>query len=171
MYTIQLHIQGEVEAKTYTGTTDQNAAAQSPKADGFSMGGTPTTANDYNVYMIRVTNPGSTAHTDYFLNSLIGPGVSNHTTYGIDYVTGGIVTALPGIRAMGGASLRLVAGDSNCDMIKNCGPSQNDGSVCAAPIIMSAIEPTAVTANPAFNFSTAYNGQWLVMTVKSVTSP
>jgi len=161
-YTITLHIQGEVESKQYGGM-DQNSTAQSPKADGFCVGGSPVNGDAYNVYMIRVTNPGATTKTDYFLNSLQGPGVSNHTTYGIDYTAS--------IKAQGGATIRLVAADKNCSMIKNCGPTQNDGNTCAAPIILSNIEADAKTLNPTFDFTKAYNGQWIVMTVKGVTSP
>ena len=73
--------------------------------------------------------------------------------------------------AMGGATLRLVAADSNCSMIKNCGPVANDGNTCATPLVIPNIEPTSITANPTFNFNTPYNGQWIVFTVKSVTSP
>jgi len=94
---------------------------------------------------------------------LQGPGVSNHTTYGIDYTAS--------IKAQGGATIRLVAADKNCSMIKNCGPTQNDGNTCAAPIILSNIETDAKTLNPTFDFTKAYNGQWIVMTVKGVTSP
>ena len=72
---------------------------------------------------------------------------------------------------MGGATIRTVAADSNCSMIKNCGPIVNDGNTCAGMITLSNIEPTAVTANPTFSFNMGYNGQWIVMTVKSVTSP
>jgi hypothetical protein len=72
---------------------------------------------------------------------------------------------------MGGATNRKVAGDSNCDMIKNCGPTENDGTVCSAPIVITTLEPEARTLNPTFNFTTPFNGQWLVMTVKNVTSP
>jgi hypothetical protein len=76
------------------------------------------------------------------------------------------------IKAQGGATIRLVAADSNCSMIKNCGPTQNDGNTCAAPIILAGVEPEAISLNPTFDFTTkAYNGQWVVMTVKSVTSP
>jgi hypothetical protein len=170
MYTIVLHVQGEVESKTYPGGTDRNSTANSPAADGWAMGGVPTNGNAYNVYMIRVTNPGAATHTDYFLNSLEAPGVSNHTTYGIDYTTPAAGQPLA-LRAMGGASLRLVAADANCDMIKNCGPAVNNGSVCSAPIVQPNIEPDAIRLNPNFPFNTVFNGQWLVMTVKSVTSP
>ena len=163
MYTVTLHVQGEVESKQYPGGVDQSAAGQSPTLDGFIKGGIPTGADAYNVYMIRVTPAGSTTKTDYFLNSLQQPGVSNHTTYGIDYMAK--------IQIPGGASIRLVAADSNCSMIKNCGPTVNNGTVCTAPITMQNIEPTAITANPTFMFNTAYNGQWIVLTVKSVTSP
>jgi hypothetical protein len=160
-YTVTLHIQGEVESKQYGGM-DSNSTAQSPKADGFCVGGTPTAADAYNVYMIRVTNPGSTAKTNYFLNSLQAPGTSNHTTYGIDYTAK--------IQAQGGATIRLVAADSNCSMIKNCGP-QVSGTTCIAPITMTGIEPEAISLNPTFDFTKPYNGQWIVMTVKDVTSP
>ena len=128
--------------------------------------------NGTSALQITLTNPNGGTVTNYYLNSLQdaavgttakGPGVSNHTTYGIDYMAT--------IKAMGGATIRMIAADSNCSMIKNCGPTVNDGSVCTKPIIMSNIEPTAVTANPTFSFQTAYNGQWIVMTVKSVTSP
>jgi hypothetical protein len=159
-YTITLHIQGEVESKAYGGI-DQDGTATSPKADGWCVGGTPVTTDAYKVYMLRVTNPDA-AKTDYFLNSLAPPGASNHTTYGIDYMAS--------FKAKGGATIRLVAADSNCSMIKNCGPDVSDIK-CRAPIIMTGIEPESVALNPTFNFNTAYNGQWIVMTVKNVTSP
>jgi hypothetical protein len=158
-YTITLHIQGEVESKRYTGGQDQEDSATSPKMDGFCVGGTPTGADAYNVYMVRVSNPKQ----DYFLNSLQDPGVSNHTTYGMDYTAK--------IKANGGATVRLVAADSNCSMIKNCGPTVNNGSVCAAPIVLTGIEPRAIEKNPGFNFTTPYNGQWIVMVVTEVTTP
>jgi len=170
-YTITLHIQGEVESKQYGGM-DQDSTKTSPAADGFCIGGTPTNADAYNVYLLRVTNPNGGSVTNYYLNSLqqadtkgdrAGPGVSNHTTYGIDYTAQ--------IKAMGGATIRTVAADSNCSMIKNCGPVVNDGNTCATQIVMANIEPTAVTANAGFSFTTPYNGQWIVMTLKSVTSP
>ena len=162
-YTIRLHVQGEVESKTYTGTMDHDGSHASPAADGFAKGGVPSTADAYNVTLLRVTNPGATTHTDYFLNSLNPPGVSNHTTYGVDY------TAT--IQAEGGATIRLVYSDSNCSMIKNCGPTPNDGSICKSPLVISNIEPAARSHNPSFNFDTPYNGQWLVMVVKSVSTP
>jgi hypothetical protein len=139
----------------------------SPRADGFCVGSAasvPSQGDAYNVYMIRVINPGQTLaqRTDYFLNSL-APGVSNHTTYGMDY--------LATIHAMGGASLRLLAADSNCSMIKNCGPTVNDGNTCLAPIILANIDQTGAALDPTFNFTTAYNGQWILISVKSVTTP
>ena len=161
-YTVTLHIQGEVESKQYGGM-DANSTLTSPMANGFCIGGTPTNNDAYNVYDLRVTNPNGGTVTNYFLNSLQGPGVSNHTSYGIDYTAQ--------IKVMGGATIRMVAADSNCSMIKNCGPTVNDGNTCAAPIVLQNIEPTAAAANPSFNFTTPYNGQWIVMTVKAVTSP
>jgi hypothetical protein len=157
-YSITLHVQGEVESKRYNGGQDQNGVAQSPKADGFCVGGTPTGGDAYNVYMVRVSSP----EQDYFLNSLQTPGVSNHTTYGIDYVAK--------ITAKGGAEIRLVAADSNCSMIKNCGPMENNGNTCAAPIVLANVEPSAIAKNTSFDFSKAFNGQWIVLTVTDVTS-
>lgn len=161
-YTITLHVQGEVEAKRYNGGVDQENTSVSPRANGFCVGGTPSTADAYGVYMIRVTNPGG-AKTDYFLNSLVGPGVSDHTTYGIDYTAS--------IQAQGGATIRLVASDQNCSQIKNCGPTQSGVNTCAQPIVLQNIEPTAISSNPTFNFSSPYNGQWISLVVTKVTTP
>lgn len=156
-YTITLHVQGEVEAKRYNGGQDQNSQGSSPKLDGFCTGGTPSGGDDYNVYLVRVTSPKQ----DYFLNSLIGPGVSNHTTYGMDYTAK--------IKANGGTTIRLVAADTNCSMIKNCGPQENSGNQCSAPITLGNIDPVATAKNPNFKFNMAYNGQWIVMVVTDVT--
>jgi hypothetical protein len=159
-YTINLHVQGVVEAKRYTGGTDAEKSLTSPKMNGWCKGGTPDTGNAYNVYMIRVTPQGGTK-TDYFLNAVDPPGVSDHTTYGIDYTAS--------FQAKGGSAVRLVAADSNCSMIKNCGPTA--GNNCAAPITLQNVDPKAVAANPTFNFGKAFNGQWISLVVTSVTSP
>ncbi len=167
-YTIVLHVQGEVESKNYSGGTDQNAATSqsSPNMDGWRVGGTPSTGNAYNVYMLRVTNPGSTTSTSYFLNSMDPPGIEDHTTYGMNYTTPS--SGALAFTAQGGAMVRILAADSNCSMIKNCGPNRS-GSTCLAPITLSNVEPTAISKNPTFNFNTVYNGQFIVVTVKSVT--
>jgi hypothetical protein len=157
-YTITLHVQGEVEAKQYNGTDQNQAGPVTAKLDGFAKGGSPVTTDNYNVYMIRVTAPKA----DYFLNSLLPPGESNHTTYTIDYVAK--------IQAQGGTTVRLVAADSNCQMIKNCGPVHN-GATCPTPLIVPNIEAKAVAANPTFKFDKAYDGQWVVWTVTDVTQP
>src|SRR5262249_19793568 len=70
MYTIVLHVQGEVESKNYTGGTDMSPSGSSPNMNGWRVGGTPATNNAYNVYMLRVTPPGSTTATNYYLNSM-----------------------------------------------------------------------------------------------------
>jgi hypothetical protein len=121
------------------------------------VGGTPSNGDAYNVYLLRVNNPKK----DYFLNSIQPPGVSNHTTYGIDYTAK--------IQANGGSMLRLVAADKNCSMIRNCGPQENSGNVCSAPIVLQNVDPVAVSKNPTFNFTQAYDGQWVVMVVTDVT--
>jgi hypothetical protein len=156
-YTITLHIQGEVEAKSYGNTGDQEKSKQSPMADGFQVGGTPTKGDAYNVYMLRVTSPKQ----DYFFNSLIPPGVSDHTTYGIDYTAQ--------VKATGGTTMRLVAADRNCSMIKNCGPN-NNGGTCNAPITIANVDPVAKAKNPTFNFNEPFNGQWVSIVVTAVTA-
>lgn len=158
LYTITLHVQGEVESKRYNGGKDQSTVGGSPKADGFCEGGTPTGGDAYNVYMARVSSPKK----DYFFNSIQPPGVSNHTTYGIDYVAK--------ITANGGATIRMVAADSNCSMIRNCGPQENSGNVCSAPITLQNIDPVASQKNPTFDFSKPYDGQWVVIVVTDVTA-
>jgi hypothetical protein len=162
MYNITLHVQGVVESKRYDNGRDVERTLTSPRANGFVVGGTPTTLDFYNVYLVRVTPPGGTA-TDYFLNGVQPPGVSDHTTYGIDY------TAT--LAAAGGSNIRLVSADRNCSMIKNCGPSNANTAVCATPIVIANVEPTSVALNTNFNFTTPFNGQWIVLTVKNVCLP
>lgn len=155
-YTVTLRIQGVVEAKRYVGATDSNGTAISPRANGFATGGVPTPADAYGVYLLRTSNPPQ----DYFLNSLVPPGVSDRSTYGVDYTAQ--------IRARGGSTIRLVASDRNCSQAKNCGPIPGEGvDICRAPITLVP-SARAVAANPSFNFNVPHNGQWLVMTVARV---
>jgi hypothetical protein len=158
-YTITLHVQGEVEAKGYDNGMDQDAASQKqhPMMDGFYVGGRPQTGDDYNVYMVRVSEPAK----DYFLNSIKPPGITDHTTYLMDYTAK--------IQAKGGATLRLVAADTNCAMIKNCGPVPNGTAQCATELVKQNVDPVAIAKNPTFNFAQAFNGQWIVMVVTDVT--
>jgi hypothetical protein len=158
-YTITLHVQGEVEAKGYDNGMDQDAANQKqhPTMDGFYIGGRPQTGDDYNVYMVRVSEPSK----DYFLNSIKPPGITDHTTYLMDYTAK--------IQAKGGATIRLVAADTNCAMIKNCGPVPNGTAQCATELVKQNVDPVAVAKNPTFNFTQPYNGQWIVMVVTDVT--
>jgi hypothetical protein len=157
VYTITLHVQGEVEAKGYNNGMDQNSSAMHPKMDGFYVGGTPQTGDDYNVYLARVSSPKQ----DYFLNSIKPSGVSDHTTYLMDYTAK--------IKANGGATIKLTAADTNCDMIKNCGPTPNGTTSCAQPLKPASVEPLAISKNPTFDFTKEYNGQWIVLVVTDVT--
>ena len=159
-YTISLHIQGVVESKLYTGGTDADGTALSPAANGFRTGGT-TTGEGRNVFMIRVTNPGAAANTDYFLNSLQPPATGENFVLGVDYVAA--------IEAEGGARIRLVAAAPDCHQTKNC-DRLSDSGTCTTPVVIHGIEATALSRNPTFNFSNPYNGEWLVMSVRSVTS-
>ena len=161
-YSITIHVQGEVEAKQYSGGTDQERVKVSPAADGWYAPTTGDTARvitgTYNVYTLRVTPPGGTK-VDYFLNAIQPPGVQNHTTYGMDYVA-----TFP---AEGTSTVRLISSDSNCQMIANCGPTQNDGSQCPGPIIMMP-DMSVRTANPTVDFTRAFPGQWIGITVMGV---
>jgi hypothetical protein len=156
-YTITLHVQGEVEAKGYDNGMDQDGAKAHPNMDGFYVGGRPQTGDDYNVYLLRVSEPSK----DYFLNSIKPPGITDHTTYLLEYTAK--------IQAKGGATIRLVAADTNCAMIKNCGPQPNGTAQCATPLVKQNVDPVAVAKNPTFNFTQAYNGQWIVLVVTDVT--
>ena len=165
MYRITIHVQGEVEAKTYTGGVNQEGVKVSPMMDGWyspttqGADSTRVVTGTYNVYTLRVTPPAGTK-VDYFLNAIQPTGVQNHTTYGMDYMAT--------FTAEGGSTVRLISSDSNCQMIRNCGPTENDGSRCPGPIIMMP-EAAVVTANPTVNFTRAYDGQWIGITVKTVT--
>ena len=161
-YDLGIHIQGEVESKRFTDGVDNDNGMQSgPGLDGLYRGGKPTTQDGYSSFLLRITGYEGGLTTDYYLNSLQPPGVSNHTTYGVDY---SFV-----ISVEGQSIVRLVAADFNCSEIANCGPHQNDGSICAAPVVVQNIEPSAQALNPGFNFTTPYNGQWLVITATDVT--
>jgi hypothetical protein len=162
-YDLGIHIQGEVESKRFTNGVDNDNGMQSgPGLDGLYRGGKPTTQDGYSSFLLRITGYEGGLTTDYYLNSLQPPGVSNHTTYGVDY---SFV-----ISVEGQSIVRLVAADFNCSEIANCGPHQNYGSICAAPVVVQNIEPSAQALNPGFNFTTPYNGQWLVITATDVTA-
>ena len=99
-YTIVLHVQGEVESKNYNGGTDQNSDGSSPTLNGWRCpaGRRPSRATRTTFTCCASPTPGRRAH-DYFLNSLIAPGVENHTTYGIDYTTPAAGGRFAGARA------------------------------------------------------------------------
>jgi hypothetical protein len=160
-YRVVLHVQGEVEAGEYTGGIDADGS-QTPtsRLNGWRVGGTP--AGTSSVYLLRVTEARSGAHSDYFLNSLAPPGAANSGTYRVDYMAS--------FTATGGATLRLVATDPDCTIAKNCGPGpQRDG--CAAPIVTSGVDVAARRRNPAFDFDSAFNGQWIALSVTNVSLP
>jgi hypothetical protein len=54
-------------------------------------------------------------------------------------------------------------------MIKNCGPTPNGTSLCQTPLVMTGVNPVATAKNPTFDFTKAYNGQWIVLVVTDVT--
>jgi hypothetical protein len=160
-YKITLHIQGEVESKGFIGGSDPDSGGVSPHLNGFRTGGAPTT-DSYSSFMLRITGYEFGATTDYFLNSLQGPGASQHTTYGIDYKTDIVVNGM--------SVVRMVLADPNCMQIRNCGPVANDGNTCFQPLLIRDIEPSAIAHNPGFDFNSPFDGQWLVMTVTDVVA-
>jgi len=155
-YNVTLRLRGVVEPKHYTGCTTNFNTPQEGFASGTTRpaGGTggcyPSTAGNYSVYMLRVSNPERT----YFFNAL--NKVEAHNTYPVDYT----VT----IPVVGGARLQYLASDSNCSEIKNCAPGSVDGAGGAGHCIPSTI--------PNFTdprITQPYNGQFLRMNVVSVT--
>ena len=159
---LKIHVQGEVESKTFNGGVDNSSMGSTTSSlDGLRTGGKPVTTDGYNIFLLRITGYEGGLTTNYYLNSLGPPGASTHTTYRVDYSFT--------IPVEGQSVVRLLASDPNCSEIRNRGPFPNDGNTCAAPVVVPNIEPTAQALNPGFSFTAPYNGQWLVITATDAT--
>ena len=155
-YTITLHFQGIVENRTYTGAMSPEGDQSTMLSNGFYVGGAPQTGTgDYNIYAMRVTEPKK----DYFLNAVGNTSYNRHQSFVIDY-TGSI-------KVVGGSTVTMIAQDTNCTTIRNC-TDPPDNNQCMSTGVPN-LDPV-ITQKIGGNGS-AYNGQFIGMTVTSVTSP
>ena len=125
---------GVVEPKVYSGG----------KSDGshFYTGGAPA-ADVYNEYSFKVSSPAQS----YYMNFDEGMG-EGHYVFAIDHQKT--------IRIEGGATIDMVAFDSNCSAIRNC----QDGTIGpnCVPIVIPDVPP-----------DTGFDGQFVQVDVDSVT--
>jgi hypothetical protein len=146
VYDVTVHVRGIVEPKHFTDGTKDTAH------EGWYVGGTPSTAGGYNVYMLGVSDPPQS----YYLNALNKSEA--HFTYPIDYEV-----TFP---VAGGATLTFLASDSNCSTVRNCDPTSIDGypvsGQCNANLVPD-LPPAAGIVQP-------YNGQFIYMNVVSVAA-
>jgi hypothetical protein len=149
-YEAELHVQGLVESKTYTGGTDQDGYSSVFPADGFYTGGFPT-ATTASTYLIRVTSPAR----DYFLNSISPPTMSSVAPpMAVDYRAN--------ILFDGGTTIRLVSADSDCKILPNCG-SPGGPSMCS-PLSVPNLDPRFGVPQP-------YQGQFVGLLVERTITP
>ena len=121
-YQVQLHLQGVVEQKTYTGSS--SGGATGTNAAYFILGGTPA-GDGWNVYSLTVSNPPAT----YYLNS----GTSGNTFCNeIDYV----VT----IPINGGATVTLEVNSIDSIEIAN-NADGTGGSPISVPGVTTPAQP------------------------------
>jgi hypothetical protein len=161
MYKISLKVRGMVEAKTYTGGMDRSSSGTQVPADGLYTGGLANNSgNGYNIYFIRTDTP----RQHYYLNQ-VGTGCNaaganctdtriRHSVFDVDMTVD--------ITAEGGSTVCLVSADPNTSAIKNC--AEPDNNVCN-PVTLQNLDPkiaAKVGTQP-------YNGQFMGMTVSSVT--
>jgi hypothetical protein len=158
-YIVTLRIQGQVEAKTYTGGMDVNNSAALP-ANGLQIGGQPNNnGNGYNIYFIRTDSPAQ----HYFLNNVGVSGDSRvrHSTFPMDYQFD--------LEVEGGSNVCLVSADPNNSAIRNCA-EPDDGSSC-----VGTNTTTVANLDPLTGMDIGqqpYNGQFVGVTVvKTVPKP
>jgi hypothetical protein len=130
MYNMTFTARGIVEAKYYMGGTRDagNATPTDPDnaagIDTFYRGGSPINQEFYNVYKMVVKKPDGSELAHYYLNSFDkNSGFENHRTFPIHYTKT--------IPVVGGGSIELFAGDSNCRAVNNCGAGATS-STCPA---------------------------------------
>jgi hypothetical protein len=158
---VTLRVRGIVEPKhynhctTYYGQPDEGWA-NGPAAGGVTSGCYPSTAGNYNVYMLQVG--GDSDGQRYYVNAINKSEA--HFTYPIDYIT-------PPFPVRGGDELWFLADDSNCSTIKNCNTTSLDGvgvSAKCAPSTIADLPPSAGITQP-------YNGQFIYLSVVTATEP
>jgi hypothetical protein len=191
MYTVNLHVYGVVECKTYNGgtgpaTTDAQTTPSITQSHNLWLTGATDNGDHWNTYAITVSptlNSGimgigrtqatapDAAHT-WFMNECPSRRTEQHFTWRID--------APLTIQVPGESWINYVEYDSNCRFIVNCGAA--DASVAgacpaadaqantvpvmsvvpAAPAALLTSQPPKNTAQP------AARGQWWLIDVLSV---
>jgi hypothetical protein len=155
-YIVRIRIQGQVEAKTYSGGMDANDAATLP-SNGLYTGGTAdNSGNSYNIYFIRTDSP----QQHYYLNQVRTSADSRirHSTFPMDYEFD--------MEVEGGSTVCLVSADPNNSAIKNCA-EPDDGSNCTGSNTVTVANLDPLTA--ADIGSQPYNGQFVGVTVVKTT--
>jgi len=149
-YRLTVHVQGSAEANVY-GTGNSSGT-------GWAAGGGPASGSKQPVFMIRVTDPKTGNHTDYFLN---GAGSASAPAQGVSLVD---YTANLDVR--GGSSLRLVVSDPDCTISKNC-----RGNDCSNPVVLGSQVDWRLARKKAseFDFAKPYDGQWLGLSVTTLS--
>jgi hypothetical protein len=157
IYDVTLRVRGVVEPKHY-----MNGAMGTPANGtnyGWYVGGEPSTAGDYSKLMLWVSAPvvmqtGTLDGQYYFLNAI--EHNEAHFSYPVDYAVTFPVAA--------GATLRFLADDSNCSMIKNC----DDTSVDQVIDPPAKCNPSTIADLPAgAGIAQPYPGQFIYLTVVS----
>jgi len=142
MYNMTFTLNGISEGKYYQGGKRDAGDAAVANADGdagtdtFYTGGMPVAQEHYNIYKMTVKKPDGTELQHYYLNSF-PPNVGryeNHNTFALHYTKT--------IPIVGGGSIELFIGDSNCHAVDNCGPGEFNGSCTKSRNIPS--EPNLV---------------------------
>jgi hypothetical protein len=173
-YMVTARFRGIVETKAYQGGTKPNPTV---KSDGWYVGGTPQTNDNYNVYMLGVSSPAQV----YYMNALgnqtpaITPN-NGHFSYIVDFVATFPIN--------GGAQVRFLTDDSNCSAIRNCNSATSregagGAGVCnglTLPNFTPVLNPRVVTVPASTTGAAAittqpYNGQFIVMEIQSVSPP
>jgi hypothetical protein len=161
VYDVTLRVRGVVEPRHYTGGARGSPANGSNY--GWYVGGLPSNAGDFNIYMLWVSSP-VVSPTDgrdgqfYFLNAINQSEA--HFCYPLDYTL-----TLP---VAAGAQVRFFAIDSNCSMVRNCDESSVDGYPGGATVKCNPI--TLVNLPDSAGISQPYPGQFIYLTVESVVT-
>jgi hypothetical protein len=153
-YIVRLRIQGEAEAKVYTGGTDANNSATLPANGLYTGGAANNSSNAYGAYFIRTDSPSQ----HYYLNSIGTASDSRmrHSTFPIDFEFD--------MEVEGGSTVCMVFADPNNSGIQNCAEPDN-GTTCTGSNTVTVANLNPLTV--ADIGSQPYNGQFLGITVVS----
>jgi len=134
-YDVAIHVRGTAETGDYTGTV-------STDADGFVVGGVHTSGSPHLNLSFDVSSPKQTYHFNGYK-----PGNARVETFDFTKT----------IKIDGGATIRMVASDTDCDMHRYCVPNSNPCQGYVIPGVTPAPMP--------------FDGSFLQMNVASVSPP